>query len=65
MRMTLKQIARLGKTLVAFLRLYADCLGREEPRQLLQAYVKGQPGNLKRKNAQDIALRFRIAPRTL
>ena len=45
-RMTLKQIAGLGRELVAFLRLFADCFGRREPRELLRAYVKGQLSNL-------------------
>jgi SRSO17 transposase len=63
--MTLKQIAGLGRELVAFLRLFADCFGRSEPRELLRAYVKGQLSNLKRKNVEAIALWFRKAPRTL
>ena len=63
--MTLKQIARLGKKLVAFLGSFGDCFGREEPRQLLRVYVKGQLSDLKRKNAEAIALRFRVPPRTL
>ena len=64
-RMTLKQIARLGKKLVSFLGLFRDCFGREEPRRLLQIYVKGQLSGLDRKNAEAIALRFGTAPRTL
>ena len=56
--MTLKQIAGLGRKLVAFLRLFSDCFGRSEPRELLRAYVKGQLSNLKRKNVEAIALQL-------
>ena len=63
--MTLKQIAGLGRKLVAFLSLFSDCFGRSEPRELLLAYVKGQLSGLHRKNAEAIALRFGKAPRTL
>ncbi len=38
--MELKQIASLGRTLVRFLALFADCFGREEPRELLAVYVR-------------------------
>ena len=40
--MTLKQIAALGRKLVVFLGLFADCFGRREPRGLLRIYIKGQ-----------------------
>lgn len=63
--MTLEQIAALGKKLVSFLALFADCFGRVEPRMLLQVYVKGQLSSLHCKTAEAIALRFRTAPRTL
>jgi len=63
--MTLAQIARLGRELVAFLHLFADCFLRSEPRELLHAYVKGQLSNLKRKNVEAIALDQQKAPRTL
>jgi SRSO17 transposase len=64
-RMTLKQIASLGKKLASFLALFADCFGRTEARELLRVYVKGQLSDLKRKTAEAIALKFRTAPRTL
>lgn len=63
--MTLKQIAGLGKKLVAFLALFADCFGRKDARELLSVYVKGQLSNLRRKNVEAIALRFGKAARTL
>ena len=64
-RMTLKEIASLGKKLAAFLRLFNDCFGRREARDLLRVYVKGQLSDLKRKTAEAIALKARTAPRTL
>ena len=63
--MTLKQIAALGRELVLFLALFADCFGRRDARELLRVYVKGQLSDLKRKTAEGIALRFGKAPRTL
>jgi SRSO17 transposase len=63
--MTLKQIAGLGRKLAAFLRLFADCFGRQEGRELLRVYVKGQLSDLRRKTAEAIALKFATAPRTL
>lgn len=63
--MTLKQIAALGRKLVTFLGLFADCFGRREARELLTVYVKGQLSELRRKTAEGIALRFGKAPRTL
>ena len=56
--MTLKQIAALGRKLVLFLALFADCFGRRDARELLRVYVKGQLSDLNRKTAEGIALRF-------
>jgi len=64
-KMTLKQIAALGRELMVFLRLFADCFGRREGRELLGVYVKGQLSDVYRKTAEGIALRFGEAPRTL
>ena len=61
-RMTLKQIAALGRKLTVFLALFADCFGRKEPRELLRLYVRGQFSDLKHKNAEAIALKFGEAP---
>ena len=55
----------MGRKLTAFLQLFADCFGRREGRDLLRVYVKGQLSDLRRKNAEAIALRFGRAPRTL
>lgn len=63
--MTVKQIASLGKKLVAFLALFADCFGRCNARELLRVYVKGLLSDEHRKTAEAIALRFKKAPRTL
>jgi SRSO17 transposase len=63
--MTWKQIAALGRKLVAFLQLFADCFGRREARELLRVYLQGQLSDLHRKTAEGIALRFGKAPRTL
>jgi SRSO17 transposase len=63
--MTLSQIAGLGRKLVAFLGLFADCFGRREPRELLRVYIQGQLSEVHRKTAEGIALEFGKAPRTL
>jgi SRSO17 transposase len=62
---TLKQIAALGQKLIVFLKMFSDCFGRREPRELVRVYVKGQLSNLLRKNIEAIALKFGKAPRTL
>jgi hypothetical protein len=64
-KMTLKQIAALGKKLLAFLALFSDCFGRCEAIRLLQVYVKGQLSDVQRKTCEAMALKFRTAPRTL
>src|SRR5260221_3289028 len=64
-RMTLKQIAGLGKELMIFLAFFTDCFRRREGRDLLRVYVQGQLSDLRRKNAEAVALEFGVAPRTL
>jgi len=64
-RMTLKQIAALGRKLTLFLSLFADCFKRSEGRGLLRVYVNGQLSNIHRKNAEAMALEFDTNPRTL
>jgi SRSO17 transposase len=63
--MTLQQIAGMGRRLVLFLNLFADCFGRRDARRLMLIYVKGQLSSLKRKNCEAIALEFGTPPRTL
>ena len=50
--MTLTQIAGLGRKLVAFLRLFAGCFGRREPRELLRVYIQGQLSECTSKNGR-------------
>ena len=63
--MSLSQIGALGRKLVAFLGLFADCFVRREARELLRVYVQGQLSDVHRKTAEGIALEFGKAPRTL
>ena len=63
--MTLEQIASLGRELVLFLRLFADCFGRQEARDLLRGYVQGQLSSIKRKAVEPMALEIGVAPRSL
>src|SRR5438477_7043527 len=64
-KMTLKQIASLGKELVKFLALFVGCFRSRPGFALLQVYVQGLLSNLPRKNIEAIALEFGKAPRTL
>ena len=54
--MTLSQIAGLGRKLMVFLGLFADCFGRRESRKLFRVYVQGQLSDVHRKTAEGIAL---------
>ena len=63
--MTLKQIGSLGRKLISFLALFADCFGRREARALLHVYVNGQLSDLHRKTAEAIALAAKVPPRTM
>ena len=63
--MSLKDIASLGKMLAQFLLLFATCFHGRKGRHLLAVYVRGLLSDLQRKNAEAIALRQGIAPRTL
>src|SRR6266852_1495704 len=64
-RMTLKQIASLGKELAKFLALFSDCFRSRAGFALLQIYVQGLLSGLQRKNVEAIALEFGKPPRTL
>src|SRR5438067_10817286 len=64
-RMTLKQIASLGKELAKFLALFACCFRSRRGFALLKIYVQGLLCSLQRKNVEAIALEFGIRPRTL
>jgi len=64
-RMTLKQIASLGKELAKFLALFAGCFRSRAGFALLQIYVKGLLSNVRRKNIEAMALELGKPPRTL
>ena len=64
-RMTLKQIASLGRELTPFLALFVGCFRSRPGIALLTVSVKGLLSDEQRKNAEAIALRFGKAPRTL
>src|SRR6266446_6200359 len=64
-RMTLKQIASLGKELAKFLALFSGCFRSRPGFALLRVYVQGLLSNLQRKNVEAIALAFGKSPRTL
>jgi SRSO17 transposase len=63
--MSVKDIAKLGKLLAQFLRLFAFCFARPEGRGLLKVYVQGLLSDVRRKNVEAIALDQCVAPRTL
>jgi SRSO17 transposase len=63
--MTPREIELLGPELAEYLREFADCFGRSEPRENLAYYVRGQLSDLERKSAEPMALAAGIAPRTL
>ena len=63
--MTLQQIAKLGRKLTTFLRLFSDCFFGTAGQCLLRIYVNGLLSNLHRKTAAAIAIEFGAAPRTL
>ena len=63
--MTIDQMISLGPELASFLREFADCFGRSEPRGKLETYVRGQLGQLPRKSVEPIALAAGMKPRTL
>src|SRR5258707_10255429 len=64
-RMTLKQIASLGKELAKFLALFAGCFRSRPGFGLATIYVQGLLSNLPRKNVEAIALELGERPRTL
>jgi SRSO17 transposase len=63
--MTLKEVKDIGRELCAFLALFAGCFASLAGRRLLKIYVQGQLSDVKNKNCEAIALRFRQLPRTL
>ena len=63
--MSLQDIASLGKMLAQFLALFASCFHGTKGRRLLAVYVAGLLSDGQRKNAEAIALKQGVAPRTL
>lgn len=63
--MTREQIARLGKELATFLKLFVGCFRSRPGFALFRVYVQGLLSNVARKNIETIALEFGPAPRTL
>ena len=63
--MTLDQIGRMGKELSGFLGLFKGCFRSQPGFVLGRVYVQGLLSNLKRKNAEAIAMEFDTPPRTL
>jgi len=59
------EISCLGTRLTQFLRRFADCFGRSEPREHLRTYIRGQLSDLPRKSVEPIALTAGTPPRTL
>jgi len=59
------EISCLGTHLTRFLRRFADCVGRSEPREHLRTYIRGQLSDLPRKSVEPIALTAGTPPRTL
>tara|TARA_R110002072_G_scaffold302799_1_gene488857 strand:- start:916 stop:1392 length:477 start_codon:yes stop_codon:yes gene_type:complete len=63
--MSVQDIAPLGKMLVQFLALFADCFCGSRGQRLLAVYVRGLLSDIGRKNVETIALKQNVAPRTL
>lgn len=63
--MSLQEIKNLGRLIMAFLGLFADCFVGVSGRRLFAVYVKGQLSDVQRKNCEAIAIRFSVVPRTL
>jgi SRSO17 transposase len=63
--MDAQQIRRLQPSLMEYLGRFDDCFPRRDTRQHLPVYVQGQLSDLRQKSVEPIALKFRVAPRTL
>lgn len=59
------KIGQLGKELRKYMRQFADCFGRCEPRAHAQTYVRGQLSDLPRKSVEPMADQAGIDPRAL
>jgi SRSO17 transposase len=63
--MDAQQIRQLEPRLIQYLGQFDDCFPRRDTRQHLPTYVKGQLSDLRQKSVEPMALKFRVAPRTL
>lgn len=63
--MDAQQIRRLQPRLMEYLGRFDDCFPRRDTRQHMPIYVQGQLSDLRQKSVEPIALKFRVAPRTL
>jgi hypothetical protein len=54
--MSVHDIAKLGRMLVQFLALFSGCFARSAGRGLFEVYVRGLLSDVRRKNAEAIAL---------
>ncbi len=63
--MDVQQIRQLKPRLMAYLARFDDCFPRCDTRQHLPSYVEGQLSDLPQKSVEPIALKARVAPRTL
>jgi SRSO17 transposase len=63
--MTLQEIKNIGRQLTVFLSMFAGCFSGSPGRNLLRLYVKGQLSDIKRKNCEAIAVKFKVPTRTL
>jgi SRSO17 transposase len=63
--MDAKQLRRLKPKLSQYLARFDDCFGRKDTRAHLPVYVRGQLSDLPEKSVEPMALKARVAPRTL
>jgi SRSO17 transposase len=63
--MSLQEIKNLGRMIMSFLAIFANCFESLAGRRLMAVYVKGQLSNIHRKNCESMAIEFDVAPRTL
>lgn len=63
--MEAQQIRQLKPKLMEYLGRFDDCFRRRDTRRHLPVYVEGQLSDLPQKSVEPIALKARVAPRTL
>lgn len=63
--MTADDVVGLGEEFTRFFGEFRDCLGRKETGAKMEIYLRGQLGDLPRKNCEPIALAAGIRPRSL